>query len=177
MTVAMMRPGDKLASYALLADALMRLEGVDWRLSVIGDGPERRRVRQLFDDCAGRVEFAGAVSAPERLREAYEASELMVWPGVGEGVGMAFLEAQAAGLPCLCEDRPALREVVLTDGPLPPQRDAEAFAAAIRRAAADRTALARRGLAARLHVEQAHSLEAAAARLRADLGGLIGAEA
>src|SRR5579885_2209734 len=42
--VAMMRPGDKLASYRLLAAALARLACLPWRLLVIGDGPARPEV-------------------------------------------------------------------------------------------------------------------------------------
>lgn len=177
LAIAMMRPGDKMQSFAALAAAVKLIGDEDWRLSIIGDGEGRAAVRDLFDGCAGRVEFAGMVSDPALLREAYEASELLVWPGVNEGVGMTFLEAQAAGLPCLCEDRPALRDVVQRDAPLPGPGDAAAFAGAIRRAAADRRALAASGRAARLHMEEMHSLDAAAARLRADLGALIGEEA
>jgi glycosyltransferase involved in cell wall biosynthesis len=174
LSVAMMRNGDKLSSFHALADALEALEGVDWRLVIIGDGPMRGAVRRMFDRFAGRVEFAGRVDDADRLRAAYEASELLVWPGVGEGVGMTYLEAQAAGLPCLAEDRPGPREVILTDGALPSPGDAQAFAAEIARAAEDRDALAMRGRAARLHVETRHSLGAAATQLGADLGALIG---
>lgn len=179
LAVAMMRPGDKLASYQALADALSELDDIDWRLSVIGDGEERRRVREMFDECAGRVDFAGRVDDPARLRKAYEASELLVWPGVGEGFGMVYLEAQAAGLPCLAEDRPGPRDVILGPGfgaetALPAPGDPGAFADAIRRAARRREALAARGTAARLFIEQRHSIEAAAAQLRRELRGLIG---
>jgi glycosyltransferase involved in cell wall biosynthesis len=174
LSVAMMRAGDKLASFAALADALTLVGDVDWRLAIIGDGPLRGAVRGLFDRFGGRVEFAGRVDDADRLRAAYEASELLVWPGVGEGVGMTYLEAQAAGLPCIAEDRPGPRDVVLSDGPLPPAGDARAFAAQIIRAARNRDALAMRGRAARLHIETRHSIAAAATRLSVDLGALIG---
>ncbi|MFT4793093.1 MAG: glycosyltransferase involved in cell wall biosynthesis [Paracoccaceae bacterium] len=177
LSVAMMRPGDKLSSFHSLADALAALDGVDWRLVIIGDGPLRGAVRALFDPFEGRVEFAGRVDDADRLRAAYEASELLVWPGVGEGIGMTYLEAQAAALPCLAEDRPGPRDVVLTDGVLPAAGDPAGFAAQIAHAASDRDALAMRGHAARLHIETRHSIAAAAQRLRADLGALIGATA
>ena len=44
ITVAMMRPGDKSASYRILGDALSRLVDLPWSLEVIGDGPARRDV-------------------------------------------------------------------------------------------------------------------------------------
>ena len=43
LTVAMMRPGDKLASYRLLGEALASLQDRPWRLLVAGDGPARAR--------------------------------------------------------------------------------------------------------------------------------------
>src|SRR6185312_4558090 len=41
ITVAMMRPGDKLASYRVLGAALAQLLDLDWTLEAIGDGPAR----------------------------------------------------------------------------------------------------------------------------------------
>src|SRR5712691_4186507 len=39
IAVAMMRPGDKLASYRLLGAALARLLDLPWSLDIVGDGP------------------------------------------------------------------------------------------------------------------------------------------
>ena len=41
IAVAMMRHGDKLASYRLLGDSLSRLLDLSWSLEVVGDGPAR----------------------------------------------------------------------------------------------------------------------------------------
>ncbi len=41
VTVAMMRPGDKLESYRLLARALERIAHLPWTISIAGDGPCR----------------------------------------------------------------------------------------------------------------------------------------
>src|SRR5690606_17666527 len=80
LAVAMMRPGDKLESYRRLAAALAHLPG-EWRLDVIGDGEAAGEVRALFAPFAGRVAFRGRIDDPARLRAAYEAADLMVWPG------------------------------------------------------------------------------------------------
>jgi hypothetical protein len=50
--VAMMRAGDKLASYRALAAALQRLAGSRWQLLVAGDGPMRAGVEALFGERA-----------------------------------------------------------------------------------------------------------------------------
>ena len=54
----MMRPGDKLASYTMLAKALERLGEVPWTLSIVGDGPVRAEVMAAFAGFpASRIEW------------------------------------------------------------------------------------------------------------------------
>ncbi len=168
LTVAMMRPGDKLESYRRLAAALAGLAG-DWRLTVVGHGAARDAVLALLAPFAERLVHLDDIDDPGLVRPHYEAADLMVWPGVNEGVGMVWLEAQAAGLPVIAEDGPAARALI-GGGRLPPPDDPRAFAAAITAAAADRPALSR---AARAHVEAHHSLDAAAATLKSSLGELL----
>ena len=40
--VAMMREGDKYASYCALADALGRISDLSWKLLIVRDGPMRQ---------------------------------------------------------------------------------------------------------------------------------------
>ena len=162
LTVAMMRPGDKVASYRRLAAALDHLDA-DWHLTVIGGGAAEDEVHALFGAYRDRISFLGIIDDPFLLRTHYESADVFAWPGVGEGVGMVFLEAQAAGLPVVSEDHAAQRDVVAT--PLVPAGDARAFAAAIRAAATAPGAHE----TARVHVESTHSLGAAARQLRTAL--------
>ncbi|TVQ57346.1 MAG: glycosyltransferase, partial [Rhodobacteraceae bacterium] len=159
--VAMMRRPDKLASFAALAAALGRLEGVDWRLTVAGGGPAEAETRALLAPFGDRVTWAGRQDAREDVHAVYEACDLFVWPGVNEGFGMVYLEAQAAGRAVVAEDRPGVREVVAPSSALVPPGDADAFAFAIRRYAEDRAGLAAAGAAARAHMLARHGIEAA----------------
>lgn len=168
VTVAMMRPGDKLESYRRLAAALALLPG-RWRLEVIGDGAARAEVAGMFAPFGDAVVWRGALPAGAAVRAALERADLMVWPGVGEGVGLAWLEAQAAGVPVVAEDGPAARAVIGA-GRLVTPGDAPGFAAAITAAAAERTALSAR---ARAHVLAAHSPQAAARTLGTALGEVL----
>lgn len=63
VTVAMMRPGDKLDSYRHLAEALRHLPSdLDWYLSIAGDGPARGEVEALFAALpAARLNWLGAL--------------------------------------------------------------------------------------------------------------------
>lgn len=178
LTVAMMREGDKLESYRRLAAALCAL-GPEiaggpggaprrWRLDILGDGPARGAVEAAFRPLARQVRFLGATDDRGQIRACYDAADLFLWPGVGEGVGMVYLEAQAAGLPVIAEAHPAPMD--LCTGPLVPPDDAAGFAAAVRTAAAD---LPARRLAARAHVLVRHSISAAAETLRSALWPLV----
>jgi glycosyltransferase involved in cell wall biosynthesis len=168
LTVAMMRPGDKLESYRRLAAALAHLPG-DWRLTVVGHGTTRDAVLALLAPFAQRLVHIDNIEDSDLIRPHYETADLLLWPGVNEGVGMAWLEAQAAGLPVVAEDGPAARAVI-GGGKLTPPDDPRAFAEAIAEAAADRPALSR---AARTHVAARHSLDAAAATLKSSLSELL----
>jgi glycosyltransferase involved in cell wall biosynthesis len=109
VTMAMMRDGDKLRSYEMLADTLGELTrtGIaNWHLTVLGDGPARARVEKLFAAKAianDQLTFAG-LCTPEQARAFFQKSDLFVWPAINEAFGMALLEAQSAGLPVLAGD-------------------------------------------------------------------------
>jgi len=112
LCVGMMRKGDKLASYRIIADTLAALPG-DWQLEIAGDGPVRAEVEEMMAPFAPRVRFLGLLDRPA-LAHAYERAALFFWPGVNEAYGMVYLEAQAAGLPVVAQDRPGVRDVLLS---------------------------------------------------------------
>jgi len=169
--VAMMRHGDKLASYLALAGTLARVADVPWRLLVVGDGPARAEVRAALDAAVpGRTVFLGEVKNRD-IAPVYAACDLTVWPAINEAYGMALLEAQAAGLPVVsC----ALRGVpdVVADGEsgvLVKAGDFEALAGAVRGLLLDRERCRRLGEGAAAFVLRSRSLEMAAGRLSSAL--------
>ena len=111
LTVAMMRRGDKLASYRLLGEALAQLTGRPWRLLVAGDGPARGEVRQALAATAGRIVWFGSLSDAE-LRPICASADLFVWPAIREAWGMSLLEAQAAGLPVVAGRSGGVADIV-----------------------------------------------------------------
>ena len=165
LAVAMMRHGDKLASYRALAAALKRLASRDWRLTLVGDGPARGAVEAAFDGFAeGRVGFAGEQSE-QRLVVSYADAELFVWPAVNEAYGMALLEAQASGLAVVAGRVRGVPGIVRhgRTGLLVPEGGD--FAEALGRLIDDAPLRARLGAAAALAVAADHGLEAAAETL------------
>jgi glycosyltransferase involved in cell wall biosynthesis len=168
--VAMMRTGDKLASYRVLAAALARLADVDCRVLVVGDGPVRSDVERLFDR---RAFFFGALGQ-RRIAELLAACDLYAWPALNEAYGMALLEAQAAGVPVVAAATRGVPDIVLDGqtGTLVPYGDEGAFAAAVRELLLDPERCTALGREAARHVAAERSLDAAAARLKAALAAL-----
>src|SRR5215204_4045421 len=134
LAVAMMRAGDKLASYRLLARALAGAEGEPWTLDIVGDGDARGEVEGLFTGLRERVTFHGGIEDRERLAALYRAADLLVWPAVNEAYGMVFLEAQAFGCPVLAGAYGGVRSVVQdgSTGVLTAPGDTPAFVEALR---------------------------------------------
>lgn len=177
---AMMRPGDKLASYRALARALARVSDLRWHLLVAGDGLARTQVESALGAAIpGRALLLGAL-APAEVAQLHAASDLCVWPAVNEAYGMALLEAQAAGVPVVSCATRGVPDVVAhgKTGLLAPPGDERALAALVRELLVDAGTRARLGEAAAAFVAGERSLEAAAAslqRLLARIPALAGA--
>jgi len=176
--VAMMRRGDKLASYRLLAQALACLATSPWQLLIVGDGPARNEVERAFaplaDEGQGRrIRFVGAVAEGE-LPALLAGCDLLAWPAVNEAYGMALLEAQAVGLPVVAGrvgGVPALIDHGET-GLLSEPGDAAAFAAGLAGLLADPARRERLSRGALAKVAREHSLEQAAVSLKRILDAL-----
>jgi glycosyltransferase involved in cell wall biosynthesis len=169
VTVAMMRPGAKLASYRLLAAALAQVPSPAWELVVVGDGQARAEVEAAFASFdAGRIRLVGFQSTP-RLVEWLRASDLFLWPAIDEAFGMALLEAQACGVPVVAGDGIGVGAVVADGrtGLLVPPGDAKAFADAVRLLLSDDGRRRRMASEAALYARTRHGLPAAASRLDA----------
>jgi glycosyltransferase involved in cell wall biosynthesis len=171
--VAMMREGDKLASYRVLAGVLGRLNDLPWRLLVAGDGPARGAVEAALGALAGRVAWLGALDLAQ-VAALNAAADLCVWPAVNEAYGMAMLEAQAAGLPVVsCASR-GVPDVVADGrtGLLAPAGDEAALAASVRGLLQDAPRRKRMAAAAAAFVADERSSAAAARNLKDLLAAL-----
>jgi glycosyltransferase involved in cell wall biosynthesis len=167
VTVAMMRDGDKLKSYAMLAKALDLICERNWTLTIIGDGPKRSEVKSMFAAIAPeRLVWLGQLSVEEIAAE-LGSGGIYVWPGRGEAYGLAYLEAQAAGLPVVAQATAGVPEVVVdgVTGLLTPDGDLSAFANAIAALLDDGDKQRTMGAAARRFVVDERSLDAASNRL------------
>ncbi|MCF8480489.1 MAG: glycosyltransferase [Rhodospirillum sp.] len=165
VTVAMTRPGAKMDSYRLLAEALGRIDPATWTLTVIGGGEAEVETHRLFQPFREQVRFLGALP-PDEIPPHLAEADLFVWPGLDEAFGMVYLEAQAQSLPVLACDGPGVRAVVASAAGHPlPAPTPEAFAGTLGQILATPDTLRGLGRDARERIARNHSLDAAAEQL------------
>ncbi len=104
------------------------------RLLLVGEGEQSKMLKRKAE-CLGIADktiFYGVSNQPEKL---LWAMDIFVFPSLFEGLGIAIIEAQAAGLPVICSEHipeeafatPLIRRVELAEGSV---RWAEALAGA-----------------------------------------------
>jgi glycosyltransferase involved in cell wall biosynthesis len=136
MTAARFRPGVKYQSLEYLFRSLTRLRGdyPEMILLIVGDGPMEEHLKALATKLLpGQAIFTGRVARKD-MAQYYSAADLFVFPGIGESLGMVYLEAQACGLPVVALDSPGVSQVVISGrtGLLVGEDDEQAMAEAIR---------------------------------------------
>lgn len=160
LSVGMLRQGDKLGSYQLIAETLTQLGGTNWQLDIAGDGPARPEVEALMAPFADHVRFLGQLDR-SAVSQAYQSASVFLWPGYNEAYGMVYLEAQASGLPVVAQDRDGVRDV-LAPGRYPPPASGAPALAALLQSYLDQPDHARQiGRAARAHVARHHLIQPA----------------
>ena len=145
--------------FAVLVRAMGELRDCGWRLVIIGDGPQR-------DELAGLARSHGfdpAAVLPGSVDDAalwlwYRRAGIFVMPSqfspeAFEGLGIALLEAAAAGLPLVGTDAGGIPEIIRDgeNGRLVPPGDVPALAAALRALMDDDVLRTRLGTAAQLN--------------------------
>ncbi|MDR3678143.1 MAG: glycosyltransferase family 4 protein [Acidobacteriota bacterium] len=102
-------------NHEALLKSLQQIPGA--YLVLVGDGELRNTLEQRVQamGLADRVCFLGEI-APEEVRAVMNACDLFMFPSFYEALGMALLEAMAAGMPIVASDIPACREVLQDTG-------------------------------------------------------------
>lgn len=165
--VAMTRPlrllavgrfvGKKGFDFLLRACRILADKGMDFHLTLAGDGPRGVQLKRLANKLGirGRVSFPGFVSY-DRISELFAAADMLIMPSVvhasgdRDGIPTVIMEALMHRLPVIATDVAGIAEVIEdgVTGLLIREKDSGAIAAAVERFARDRdgaVAMAERG--------------------------------
>ena len=142
--------------------------GINCRLTVAGDGPDRNRLTELSKQlhCADEIEWLGAVEN-ERVLELLGRADVFALPcrvdsrGDRDGIPVVLMEAMAAGVTVISGDLPAIRELIQngSSGLLVNGQDATALADQLANVARDSDLRSRLAQAGRARVGEEFSLD------------------
>jgi glycosyltransferase involved in cell wall biosynthesis len=155
--VGRMLPGKGLN---VLADALVKLGGDDWRLLVVGEGSERAEFERRLTEAGlrDRAEFTGAINFA-LVPEYFHQLDVLVIPTettkrIREQFGRVIVEAMSSGVPVIGSTCGAIPEVIGDAGLVFPEGDADALAGALRQMLTDESLRERLSVAGQARVEQ-----------------------
>jgi glycosyltransferase involved in cell wall biosynthesis len=125
-------------------------------LVIVGDGELREELERLAEGL--RVRFLGARDDVPELLASFD---VFAFPSLFEGLCLAVIEAQAAGVPVVATPVGGIRETVVDGetGLLVPTADPHALAAGIRRLLEDRPAAEAMAAEAKRRVRERFSIE------------------
>jgi len=155
--VGRMLPGKGLS---ILAEALAQIADAEWKLLLVGDGPERGRLAAALakNNLLARAEFAGAVPY-DHVAGFYRRMDFLVMPTrttrtIREQFGRVLVEAMASGVPVIGTTCGAIPEVIGDAGLIVPENNADALANALRRMLSDAALRQRSAQLGRTRVEE-----------------------
>jgi len=163
--VGRMLPGKGLN---ILAEALPQLRSTNWKLLVVGDGPERpafeRQLREL--GVIDRVQFVGAISYDD-VPATFKQIDMLVMPTqttsrIREQFGRVLVEAMASGVPVIGSTSGAIPEVIAEAGLVVPEGSAGELAGAIEKLLSNPALRAQLARAGRERVEEYYSWDCVA---------------
>src|SRR5690606_36914192 len=104
---------EKNLSYLAEGVALFLQREAAARFLVVGDGPWRKELKDVFarHGVADRLLLAGKRTG-RTLREAYRAMDVFAFASLSETQGMVLAEAMAAGVPVVALNASGVREMV-----------------------------------------------------------------
>jgi glycosyltransferase involved in cell wall biosynthesis len=159
--------------HATLLEAAARVPDAVFVLA--GDGPERESLEALAQQLgvSDRVRFLGR---REDVPELLAACDVFALPSLYEGSSLAVLEAMAAGIPIVSSAIGGTDELIENgrSGLLAPPGDAEALAAALRRALGEPALRKEMATRARERIESGLRREQVASRVMDVYGELVG---
>jgi glycosyltransferase involved in cell wall biosynthesis len=94
--------------------AICARRGLNFQLTLVGDGPYRHELEDLAArlKLSGQCHFVGELPGGSAVGRALDLADVFVLPSRAEGMPRALLEAMARGLPCIASDVGGVSEVL-----------------------------------------------------------------
>jgi len=98
------------------ACAELRDQGLDFSLTLVGDGPDRARIEQTIERLAlaSRIQLTGALNQAA-VREHFARADIFVLPSLAEGIPVVLMEAMSCGVPCVSTPVNGIPELIEHD--------------------------------------------------------------
>lgn len=135
ITVGSLEQTTKGTDLLISAVAILRQQGLDVRLELLGDG----RLRPMFAAQVAKlnlqesIKFLGNVPAGIRVREHVQSADIFVLPSRADGMPRAMIEAMALGLFCIGTQVGGMQELLPSEWLVPINR-ADLLASKIKQA-------------------------------------------
>lgn len=97
--------------------ALIKSQGLNVRLKMIGDGRHRQELEQLASDLGVRqsIDFLGQLTSGDAVFKELDSADLFLLPSRQEGLPRALVEAMSRGLPAIASDVGGIPELLPAD--------------------------------------------------------------
>ena len=84
------------------ACAQLRDEGLEFNLTLVGDGPDRGRIERAIAELAlgERIHITGSLNQAA-VRAHFAHADIFVLPSLAEGIPVVLMEAMSCGVPCI----------------------------------------------------------------------------
>jgi glycosyltransferase involved in cell wall biosynthesis len=128
----------------------------DWRLRIVGSGPEERAVRRRIEALPAGHDRVDLVPPVTQVEPELRAAGVLALPSLTEGLPLSLAEAMACGLPCVATDCSDGVRLLADEGRaarIVPRADVPALAAALDTLLSDPAQRAELGMRARTAME------------------------
>lgn len=99
------------------ACAQLRDQGLDFSLTLVGDGPDRQRIEQTIASLqlGSHITLTGSLNQ-EAVKAHFAQADVFVLPSLAEGIPVVLMEAMSSGVPCVSTPVNGIPELIAHDG-------------------------------------------------------------
>jgi glycosyltransferase involved in cell wall biosynthesis len=96
--------------------AALRDEGLAFKLTMVGDGPDRQRIEKAITRLGleRQIHLTGALNQ-EAVRAHFARADIFVLPSLAEGIPVVLMEAMSSGVPCISTPVNGIPELIQHD--------------------------------------------------------------